>query len=179
VLKTAGLRVFDVEEIPTHGGSLRVFCCHEGAAHAETPAVAACLATERAAGLAAPEVYRAYQARVDKVKHDLLKFLIAVREEGRTVMGYGAPAKGNTLLNYAGIRKDLMHSVVDRSPQKQGRFLPGTHLPVYAPEKIEELRPDYVVIMPWNLREEIAAQLAHIRDWGGKFVVAIPEIEIF
>lgn len=179
VLATAGMRVFDVEQIPTHGGSLRVFACHNGAAHQTAPAVGAVLDLERNAGLMSPEVYRAYQAKVDQTKHAFLKFLIKAREEGKTVIGYGAPAKGNTFLNYAGVRKDLMLCVVDRSPQKQGRFLPGTHLAVHPTEEIERVKPDYVVFMPWNLRTELTEQLHYIRDWGGKMVVAIPELEVF
>jgi hypothetical protein len=133
---------------------------------------------ERAAGLARLETYSAFAEKVRRRKRELLDFLIRAREEGKSIAGYGAPGKGNTLLNYCGIRTDLLDYTVDRNPFKQGKFLPGTHIPIYAPEKIRETRPDYVLILPWNLRDEIMGQLAYVRDWGGRFVVPIPEVEV-
>ena len=173
-----GLRVFDVEEIGTHGGSLRVFACHEGAGHETSGRVADVLEHERDAGLERIETYRGFAATVHKAKRDLLSFLIRAKENGKTVAGYGAPAKGNTLLNFCGIRTDLLDYTVDLSPHKQGLFLPGSHVPIYAPAKIAETKPDYVLILPWNLQDEIIAQMAHIRDWGGRFAVPIPELKI-
>jgi 2-polyprenyl-3-methyl-5-hydroxy-6-metoxy-1,4-benzoquinol methylase len=173
-----GLRVFDVEEVPTHGGSLRVFACRADAAHAETPAVAALLAREEAFGLTDLKRYAAFQEEVKAVKRDLLAFLIEAKRAGKRVAGYGAPAKGNTLLNYCGVRGDFLDFTVDRSPHKQDTWLPGTRIPVHAPEKIREEKPDYLLILPWNLRDEVMAQMAHIREWGGRFVVPIPEVTV-
>ncbi len=178
IFRAHGLRLFDVDELPTHGGSLRIYGCLQDAAHAETPAVAAMLAKEKAADLDSMEGYRGYEAEVRKVKRDLLKFLITAREEGKRVAAYGAPAKGNTLLNYCGVRTDLVDYTVDRSPHKQGRFLPGTRIPIHAPERIFETRPDYVLILPWNLKEEIMEQMSGIREWGARFVVPIPELKV-
>lgn len=171
------LEAYDVEELPTHGGSLRVFLQHAGARRAE-PSVAALLAGERAAGLEELATYRAFEARVRRTKRRLLSFLLDARERGKTVVGYGAPGKGNTLLNYCGVRTDLLDYTVDRSPHKQGRFLPGTRIPILHPDRIFETRPDYVLILPWNLEAEIRAQLAGIGAWGGQFVVPIPEVRI-
>ncbi len=173
-----GLAVFDVEELPTHGGSLRVYAGHAAGRRPVQPAVADLLATERAAGLDRIETYAAFTAQVHECKRALLEFLIDAKRAGKRVVGYGAAAKGNTLLNYCGIRGDFIDFVVDRSPHKQGRFLPGTHIPVEAPDKIRSARPDYVLILPWNLRDEIMAQIAYIRDWGGRFVLPIPRVEV-
>jgi 2-polyprenyl-3-methyl-5-hydroxy-6-metoxy-1,4-benzoquinol methylase len=173
-----GLRVFDVEEIPTHGGSLRVFACRADAGHKETPAVAALLAREKAFGLTDLKRYAAFQEEVKALKRDLLSFLIEAKRAGKRVAGYGAPAKGNTLLNYCGVRGDFLDFTVDRSPHKQGTWLPGTRIPVYAPEKIREEKPDYLLILPWNIRGEVMEQMAHIREWGGRFVVPIPEVRV-
>lgn len=179
VLEAHGLRVFDVEELSTHGGSLRVFACHERARrHIDTGRVAGLLDRERSAGYADTSGYKTFDERVREVKRDLLAFLIEARRDGRTVVGYGAPGKGNTLLNYCGIRTDLLDYTVDRNPYKQGLFTPGSHIPIHPPERIAETRPDHVLILPWNLRAEIVAQLASIRDWGGTFVVPIPRVEI-
>jgi hypothetical protein len=134
--------------------------------------------TEQAAGFDQIEAYGSFQKRVHQTKRDLLKFLIAAKEAGQSIVGYGAPAKGNTLLNYCGIREDFLDYTVDRSPHKQGHLLPGTHIPIHAPEKIFETRPDYVLILPWNIREEIVSKMSRIREWGGKFVVPIPTVEI-
>ncbi|MCH9694527.1 MAG: class I SAM-dependent methyltransferase [Gammaproteobacteria bacterium] len=174
-----GLIVFDVDELPTHGGSLRVYAQHPDGAQAHSNAVESLLGTERAAGLDTLDGYANFAERVLKVKTDLLAFLEDAGAAGKTVVGYGAPAKGNTLLNYCDVGTDLVSYTVDRSPHKQDLYLPGTHLPVHAPEHIAETKPDYVLILPWNLREEVAEQMAHIRDWGGKFVVPIPELRIF
>lgn len=173
------LTLFDVEEIPTHGGSLRIYARR---APAKTPAVSAAvtelLRREEAAGFTRLDPYLGFDEQVAAVKRELLQFLIGVRREGRRVVGYGAAAKGNTLLNYCGIRGDLVEYVVDRSPHKQGKFLPGTHLPIFSPDRVRETTPDYLLILPWNLREEIMEQMAHIRAWGGKFVVPIPRVEV-
>jgi SAM-dependent methyltransferase len=167
-----GLALFDVEELATHGGSLRIFARH-GPAEPSARLVAL-RATERAAGLDRLDAYRGFDERVKAVKRDLLAFLIEAKRAGQSVVGYGAPAKGNTLLNYCGIRTDLLDYTVDRSPHKQGRYLPGTRIPIHAPDRIRATRPDYVLILPWNLRDEITQQMADIRDWGGRFVVPIP-----
>jgi SAM-dependent methyltransferase len=171
-----GLTVFDVEELPTHGGSLRVYLSH--AAGAESEAVAALRRREQECGLDTPEPYRRFADAVADAKADILDFLIAARRAGRRVVGYGAPAKGNTLLNYCGIRADLIEFTVDRSPHKQGMKLPGTHIPIRAPEALLAARPDYIFILPWNLRAEIMAQMDAVRAWGGRFVVPIPRLEV-
>jgi SAM-dependent methyltransferase len=179
VLAAHGLRVWDVEQLPTHGGSLRLWVCHADAARADEPAVAALLAREAAAGMLAAPFYAGFQHAADTVKDDFLAFLIEHKRAGRKVAAYGAAAKGNTLLNYAGVRADLMPYVVDASPHKQGRFLPGSRIPVVDEAQLRADRPDVVVLLPWNLRDELVAQLAYIRDWGGRFAVAVPSLEIF
>jgi SAM-dependent methyltransferase len=178
VLETAGLTVVDVEELPTHGGSLRTWSAPTESAGAPAPTVDRVIAAERAAGLHTLEGHAGFAAEVATVRDDLVEFLIARSREGASVAGYGAPGKGNTLLNHAGVRADLLEFTVDRNPFKQGKFLPGTHIPVHPVERIAEARPDYVLILPWNLRDEIAAQLAYVRDWGGRLVVPLPELEI-
>ena len=179
VFSLYGLRIFDVEEIPTHGGSLRIFACHDDDNDkAEGQAVADLLARERDAGLDALDVYRAFEEQVQQTKRELLKFLISAKEAGKTVVGYGAPAKGNTLLNFCGVRSDLLDYTVDVAPIKQGTLLPGVRIPVHAPEKIFETRPDYVLILPWNIKEEIMTNMSAIRDWGGRFVVPVPEVRL-
>jgi hypothetical protein len=179
VFSLYGLRIFDVEEIPTHGGSLRIFACHDDDdAKPDAEAVAELLALERAAGLDALDVYRTFEQQVQKTKRELLKFLISAKEAGKTVVGYGAPAKGNTLLNFCGVRSDLLDYTVDVAPIKQGTLLPGVRIPVYAPEKILETRPDYVLILPWNIKEEIMAGMSAVREWGGQFLVPIPELQL-
>jgi SAM-dependent methyltransferase len=175
VFAAHGITLFDVEEIPTHGGSLRIYGRH--AADAGKPVsgrVRRLLGDEHDAGLDRPGTYSAFAESVKAAKRALLRFLIDARQGGKRVAGYGAPAKGNTLLNYCGVRSDLLEYTVDRSPHKQGLFLPGTHIPVYAPERIAETRPDYVLVLPWNLKDEIIDQMRHVRSWGGKFVVPIP-----
>jgi len=170
-----GLAVVDVEELPTHGGSLRLYLRHAGRA---SPAVEALRQREIAAGLAGPEPYARFAETVAETKAAILEFLIGARRAGKRVLGYGAPAKGNTLLNYCGIRGDMIGFTVDRSPHKQGMLLPGTHIPIRTPEALIAAKPDYVFILPWNLRDEIMTQLAEIRFWGGKFVVPIPRLEV-
>jgi hypothetical protein len=179
VFAAHGLTLFDVEELPTHGGSLRIYARHdEDAAKPVGERVADLLAREEAAGLGKLETYRSFGERVQRVKWGLLRFLIASKEAGKSIAGYGAPAKGNTLLNYCGIRTDFLDYTVDRSPHKQGRYLPGVRIPIHGPDRLRETRPDYVLILPWNLKEEIVEQMADVRSWGGRFVVAIPEVEI-
>jgi SAM-dependent methyltransferase len=173
-----GLRLFDVEELPTHGGSLRIYVCHADSRAQTGRRVARMKSEEAAYGIERIETYRRFGEKVHEVKRDVLAFLIDAWRRGKRVVGYGAPAKGNTLLNYCGIRSDLIEFTVDRSPEKQGKFLPGTHIPVYAPQKIFESKPDYVFILPWNLRDEIVRTMADIRQWGGQFVVPIPRVEV-
>jgi SAM-dependent methyltransferase len=172
------LTIVDVEEIPTHGGSLRLYVRHAGPEAQTGPSVGALLDAERRAGLDGLERYLAFGRQVASTKRELLAALIELRSDGRTIVGYGAPGKANTLLNYCGIRTDFVAYTVDRNPYKQGRFTPGTHIPILSPERIRETRPDYVWIMPWNLRDEIAAQLAYVREWGGRLMVAIPRVEV-
>ena len=179
VLAAHGLEVFDVEELPTHGGSLRLFVKHtENEGLAVEPRVAELLRREDAAGLTKIDGYGTFAEQVKETKHGLLEFLIRAKRDGRSIAGYGAPGKGNTLLNYCGIREDFLDYTVDRNPFKQGKYLPGTHIPIFAPEKITETCPDYVLILPWNLKQEVMEQLAYIRHWGGKFVIPIPEVEV-
>lgn len=176
VFAAHGLAIADVEEVPTHGGSLRIFAHHAGAPL--TARAAALLERETAAGLARLDHYAAFGERVKEVKRNLLDFLIQAKRQGKRIVGYGAPAKGNTLLNYCGIRTDFLDFTVDLNPHKQGRFLPGSHIPIQAPEQIAQARPDYVLILPWNIKQEIMDQLSEIRAWGGKFVVPIPEVQV-
>ncbi|HEY6662786.1 MAG TPA: class I SAM-dependent methyltransferase [Sphingomicrobium sp.] len=180
ILGTAGLKVFDIEQLSTHGGSLRVFSAHaDDPDKGRAPAVDALLAEEEAAGLRGRDVYEAFQPRIERIRADFLRFLLDQRSAGAKVAGYGAAAKGNTLLNYCGIKgSELIRFVADLSPHKQGRFLPGSHIPVVAPERIDEDKPDFIVIFPWNLRDEVIGQLGHARSWGAKFVTAIPELTI-
>jgi SAM-dependent methyltransferase len=180
ILQAHGLKVFDVEEIPTHGGSLRVYASRvEDRTHAVQPSVEALIQVEKNSGLALISGYEAFAQQVKQTKFALLDFLVTAAREGKTVAGYGAPGKSATLLHYCGIGKDLIQYTVDRSPHKQGRFLPGTHIPIYHPDRLRETKPDYVVILPWNLKDEITAQLHYIREWGGRFVVPIPKVAIY
>jgi SAM-dependent methyltransferase len=179
VFTAHGLTLYDVEELPTHGGSLRVYVRHEAdTTKPVSPQVSALLAEERAAGVGTLDYYAAFGARVRETKRALLSFLIAATDAGDTVVGYGAPGKGNTLLNYCGIGTDFVHYTVDRNPYKQGKYLPGSHIPIHAPDMITATRPDYVLILPWNLQDEIMAQMAHILEWGGKFIVPIPTTRV-
>jgi hypothetical protein len=174
-----GLTLFDVEELSTHGGSLRIFARHaDEGGPAVGPRVAGMLATEDRAGMNRLDHYRGFEERVKETKRQLLDFLIRAKREGKSIAGYGAAGKTNTLLNYSGIRTDFIDYTVDRNPYKQGKFLPGTHIPIHAPARIRETRPDYLFIGPWNLIEEITEQTAYIREWGGKWIVPIPEVKI-
>jgi len=178
VFNKHGLQVFDVEELPTHGGSLRLYAAHEDTSRSLSKAVEALREKEARAGIDQLETYCTFSERVKQTKRKLLEFLIMAKGAGKTIAGYGAPGKGNTLLNYCGIRSDFIEYTVDRNPFKQGKFLPGTHIPIYAPERIRETRPDYLLILPWNLKDEIIAQYSFIREWGGQFLVPIPSLEI-
>ncbi len=178
IFAKSGLDLFDVEELPTHGGSLRIFAGQSSAGRTPSESVRRVLAEETAAGLAERRGYLGFAERARRVKFDLLSFLLEARAAGKTVAAYGAPAKGNTLLNYCGIRDDLLAFTVDMNPHKQGRYLPGSHLRIDPPDRIFTEKPDYVLILPWNLRDEICRQMAGIGAWGGKFVVAIPQLEI-
>jgi C-methyltransferase C-terminal domain/Putative zinc binding domain/Methyltransferase domain len=175
-----GLVIFDVEEVPTHGGSLRVFACHAGpSARPASTELERVRREEDELGYQRLETYSRFGTRLEETKRSILEFLIHAKRDGKIVTAYGAPGKGNTLLNYCGIRSDLIDYTVDRNPYKHGKFLPGSHIPVFPPERIAETRPDYVVIMPWNLKTEIIAQLTYIREWGGRFVVFIPEVRVY
>ncbi|WP_333587005.1 class I SAM-dependent methyltransferase [Phenylobacterium sp.] len=178
VLRANGLRAFDVELLPTHGGSLRLFCAHEGSSHRETEALKTLRAREAAAGLHRLETYEGYAARVDEVRDSFLAFLKSAKAEGKSVAAYGAAAKGNTFLNYAGVGTGDLVAAFDANPHKQGRYLPGSHVPILAPDKVAEVKPDYILILPWNLKDEIMAQLAYVRAWGCRFVIASPKTEI-
>lgn len=178
VLRANGLRPFDVELLPTHGGSLRLFCAHEASGHVETEALRALRRREAEAGLGRIETYGGFAERVEEVRAGFLAFLAAAKAEGKSVGAYGAAAKGNTFLNYCGVTSADIAWSFDANPHKQGRFLPGSHVPILSPAEVAAVKPDYLVILPWNLRDEITAQLAHIRDWGGRFVIASPKVEI-
>lgn len=179
IFEQNGLQVFDVQEIKTHGGSLRVFAQRsDKGEHQITPAVTKMLAKEDSLGVATQNYYADFQSRADQIKYDLIEFLIRAKQDGKRVIAYGAAAKGNTLLNYAGIREDLLPVVVDLNPAKQNKYLPGSRIPIVDEKVIKQEKPDYVLIMPWNLRHEITEQLSYIRDWGGKFVTAVPKIEV-
>jgi hypothetical protein len=177
-LATGGLSLVDVELLPTHGGSIRLWARPAEAAGDPSPRVADVLAREKAAGLHELSGYLEFSARVARVRRNLLAFLITAAERGETVVGYGAPGKGNTLLNHCGIRPDLLAYTVDRNPYKHGRFTPGTRIPILPPERIAEDRPDYVLILPWNLRAELTAQLSYVGEWGGRLVYPIPNLEV-
>ncbi len=178
IFAACGLRVTDVEELPTHGGSLRVYGCHADDRRADCESVARILRAEEQGGLQGPHAYQDFQSRVDQIKNRFIEFLIAQKRAGKSVAAYGAAAKGNTLLNYAGIKPDLLPFVCDAAAYKQGKFLPGSRIPVLAPAALKEARPDYVVVFPWNIVEEVVSQNAYIRDWGGKFVTAVPSLEV-
>jgi len=179
VFAAAGLQVFDVETLPTHGGSLRVFAQRaDRAAQAVTPRVAALLREEQDAGITQAAFYAGFQAAAERVKNDFLAFLLEARRAGRRVAAYGAAAKGNTLMNFAGVRPDLLAFVVDRNPAKQGRYMPGSRIPIVDEARLDAERPDYVVLLPWNLRAELTAQLERVRGWGGRFVTAVPTLEV-
>ena len=179
IFAAQGLTIFDVDELPTHGGSLRIYARHaENSAEPVTDRVTELRQREINAGYADLQTYRSFEEQVKQTKRNLLAFLIEAKNAGKTVVGYGAPGKGNTLLNYCGIRADFLDYTVDRSPHKQGHFLPGTHIPIHDPARINETKPDYVLILPWNIKDEIMQQMAHIREWGGQFVVPIPTVQV-
>jgi len=180
ILEVHGLKVFDVEELASHGGSLRVYACRtEDQTHMIEPGVQKVIGDEVAAGLDTMEGYESFARQVKHTKIALVEFLLTAARDGKSVAGYGAPGKSATLLHYCGIGKDLIEYTVDRSPHKQGRFLPGTHIPIYHPDRIRETKPDFVVILPWNLKDEIMEQLSFIREWGGRFVVPIPKVATY
>lgn len=179
ILETNGLQVFDVQEIPTHGGSLRVFAQRKDTGkNAIGPAVTDLLARELQAGMTTCDYYAGFQSRTDKIKDDLLQFLIEAKKSQKRILAYGAAAKGNTLLNYAGVRSDLLPMVVDRNPAKQNKFMPGSRIPIVDEEIIKSLRPDYILILPWNLRDEVQVQLSYVREWGARFVTAVPRLMV-
>jgi len=179
IFSSHGLNIFEVDELPTHGGSLRIYACHsENASQSISRSITRLRDIEKGKGFTRMEFYSSFAEKVKETKRKILRFLIDAKQEGKTIAGYGAPAKGNTLLNYCGIRSDFIDYTVDRSPHKQGHYLPGTHIPIYHPDKVKETKPDYLLILPWNLKKEIMEQMSHIRDWGGKFVVLIPEVKI-
>jgi hypothetical protein len=176
VLSQAALRVFDVEELSTHGGSLRVYACHKDDARSETSAVEHILDAEHSADLRSLTSYGGFQGRAEAIKDDLLTFLIEQKREGRSVAAYGAAAKGNTLLNFAGVRPDLIGYVCDAATAKQGKYMPGSHIPILAPSALSERRPETVLILPWNIAEEVEHELAYVCDWGGRFATALPQV---
>jgi SAM-dependent methyltransferase len=178
IFARAGLRVFDVELLETHGGSIRFFVCHHEASHEECSNVADVLTRERAYGLHDDAIYVAWNESVKETKRALLELLISLKRANKKIVGYGAPAKGVTLLNYCGVRMDFLDFTVDRAPSKQGRYMPGVRIPILPPEAILEARPDYVLILPWNIKNEIKAQMAEIRSWGGQFIVPVPKAAI-
>ena len=179
IFEKHGLTIFDVEELDTHGGSLRIYAGHSEKIHYIGSKVESLIEKELTAGLGSLETYFHFTEKVHKTKRELLSFLIQAKKSGKSIVGYGAAAKGNTLLNYCGIRHDFIDYVVDRSPHKQNLYLPGTHLPIYPTEKIEETKPDYLLILPWNIKEEVMEQMSHIREWEGRFIVPIPTLEVF
>jgi len=180
VFEAQGLTIFDVEELSTHGGSLRIYARHvEESDRPVLASVEKLRRRETEAGYHQIDTYLGFAERVAETKRKLLEFLIGARRQGKRIAGYGAPGKGNTLLNYCGIRADFLDYTVDRNPYKQGQYLPGTHIPIFSPERLAQTRPDYILILPWNLKDEIMAQLSYTRNWGARFVVPIPEVEVF
>jgi hypothetical protein len=180
ILATHNLAVFDVEELPTHGGSLRIFATHSSnASVVVNERVKKLRAREEDAGFSKIETYYSFGEQVKETKRKLLEFLISAKRAEKSIAGYGAPGKGNTLLNYCGIRTDFVDYTVDRNPYKQGKYLPGTHIPILPPNRIQETKPDYLLILPWNLKDEIIKQNSFIREWGGQFVIPIPEVKVY
>jgi SAM-dependent methyltransferase len=180
VFAAHGLTLFDVDELPTHGGSLRIYGRHkEDGDKPVTARVTELRAREQVAGVNRLDYYSSFSEKVKETKRKVLEFLIHAKRDGKTVVGYGAPGKGNTLLNYCGIRTDFIDYTVDRNPYKQGKFTPGTHIPILHPDRIRETRPDYLFLLPWNLKDEIMQQMSYVREWGGRFVVPIPEIRVY
>jgi hypothetical protein len=178
IFKAGGLRIWDVEELPTHGGSLRIYGCHAEDERATSGSVEKILDREISAGLGNLTTYKNFQSKADKVKDDFVAFLIEQKRAGKTVAAYGAAAKGNTLLNYGGVKCDLLAFVCDAAPSKQDKFMPGSHLPILRPSALSELKPDFVVILPWNIAPEVKQQQKQIADWGGQFVTAVPQLTV-
>jgi hypothetical protein len=179
VFARQGLKLFDVERLPTHGGSLRIYAAHAGDASKTLSSQLRQLRDEEIrSGITDLQTYRGFAAQVERTKRKLLEFLIQTKEAGKSIVAYGAPAKGNTLLNYCGVRTDFIDYAVDRSPHKQGRFLPGSRIPVFHPDRIRDTRPDYVLVLPWNIKDEVMSQMAPVREWGAKFVIPIPEVRV-
>lgn len=179
IFSAHGLKIYDVEKLPTHGGSLRIYACHDSSDFTVMQSVNDIISEEKAFGINSLDAYKQFQNRVEKIRDDFLMFLLQAKKEGKTVAGYGAAAKGNTLMNYCGIKGDgLIKAVADASPHKQGRYLPGSHIPIVAPDDIKNIKPDYLIIFPWNIKEEIISQNNFIRDYGGKFVTVIPNLEV-
>ena len=180
IFRSCGLKVYDVEQLPTHGGSLRVYAAHlEDESHPISDHVADLLEEERRFGLNSLKAYQDFAPRVEQIKYDTLSLLADLKRQKKTVMAFGAAAKGNTFLNYCGIKRDMVEAVFDSNVHKQGLYLPGSLIPILAPERLEACRPDYLLILPWNLAEEIAAATTKIRDWGGKYITCIPQVQIF
>jgi hypothetical protein len=179
VFEAHGLRLFDVEELPTHGGSLRIYGCHADDPRPQEQRAAELLGREQAAGYTGLDLYTSYGRRVEEEKRQILERLIALKRDGKRIVGYGAPAKGNTLLNYCGIRTDFLEYTCDLNPHKQGHLLPGTHIPICSPDVLREDKPDVVLILPWNLKDEIMDQLSFIREWGGRFAARAPDLQLF
>lgn len=178
IFAQAGLRVFDIEELSTHGGSLRIYGCHDSDPRATESVVPSMLKREKIFGLQDLVIYQRFQQKADRVKNDFITFLIEQKRSGKSVAAYGAAAKGNTLMNYAGIKHDLIDFVCDAAPSKQGKFMPGSHIPILAPIELKELKPDWVVILPWNIADEVIQQQQQIFSWGGKFAIAVPELKV-
>lgn len=179
MLSKHGLRIFDAEELPTHGGSLRVYACHTAASHASTGKCQQIIAKEVASGMNHVEFYLNFQQKIDRLRNQVMRFLMDAKDQGKMVAGFGAAAKGNTMINYFGIRRDMLPFVADTSPVKQGLYLPGSRIPVRGEQAIHDAKPDYILILPWNLKAEISEQLSYIREWGGKFVTTIPRLEVW
>ncbi|MCK9474239.1 class I SAM-dependent methyltransferase [Sulfurimonas sp.] len=178
IFEAQGLKLYDVEKLSTHGGSLRIYATHQENHIEVSQSVEYLLKEEKAFGLIDMDIYKGFQEKANRVKYDLLAFLLEAKKENKKVVAYGAAAKGNTLLNYAGVKNDLIEFVVDKSPHKQGKYLPASHIPVVSEEKISETKPEYVLILPWNIKEEVIEQLEYIKEWNGKFVVAVPKLEV-
>lgn len=178
IFAAAGLRIFDVEELPTHGGSLRIFGCHDTADHAQRGSVAALMERERANGMDGNDFYLAFQSQADDVKNDFLRFLLQAKAEGKSVAGYGAAAKGNTIMNYAGVRPDLLPFICDAAPAKIGKLMPGSHIPILAPAALRANRPDYLIILPWNIAAEVKTQCSDLAALGTRFVTAVPKLQV-
>jgi SAM-dependent methyltransferase len=178
IFEAQGLKLYDVEKLPTHGGSLRIYATHQDNDIAESVNVENLLEEEQSFGLFDMEIYQGFQEKANKVKYDLLAFLLHAKKGNKKVIAYGAAAKGNTLLNYAGVKNDLIEFVVDKSPHKQGKYLPASHIPIISEENISKLKPEYVLILPWNIKDEVIEQLSYIKEWNGKFVVAVPKLKV-